>query len=163
MGLNDCPYLNHIRLNNILLHRSKPFIKKVITKNIILRPFKNCSKTLGLSQLVSTRVSIKVYRYHQNEPRQGRRYRGDQCHPGPQCSSLLQNQDEHTRKPYNTKTFSSWYLSMTTNVPLNTDDPPIPQHVQSLREMWCPSNHEATVVIRFSLLPSKKLTRDMLQ
>ena len=44
-------------------------------KILFLSPFKNHSKTLGLSQLVSTRVSIKVYRYHQNEPRQGRKYK----------------------------------------------------------------------------------------
>ena len=75
MGLNDCPHLNWLRLNNIPLHRSKPFIKNVIMKLLFLSPFKNCSKTLGLSQLVSTRVSIKVHRYHQNKPRQERRYR----------------------------------------------------------------------------------------
>ena len=38
MGLNDCPYLNQLRLNNVLLHRSKPFIKNVITKNIVPKP-----------------------------------------------------------------------------------------------------------------------------
>ena len=44
-------------------------------KILSLGPFKNSSKTLGLSELVSTRVSIEVYRNHQNKPRQGRRYR----------------------------------------------------------------------------------------
>ena len=38
-------------------------------------PLKNCSKALGLNQLVSTGIPIKAYKYHQNEPMQGRRYR----------------------------------------------------------------------------------------
>ena len=65
MGLNNCPYLNQLKLNNILLHRSKPLIEDVIMKILSLSPFKNCSKTLGLSQLVSTRISIEVYRMNQ--------------------------------------------------------------------------------------------------
>ena len=67
VGLNDCPYLNQLRLNNVLLHRSKPFIKNVITKILFLSLFKNSSKTSGLTQLVGTRVSIKIYRMNQGK------------------------------------------------------------------------------------------------
>ena len=67
MELNDGPYPNRLKLNNIPLHRSKPCIKNMITKILFLSLFKNSSKTLGLSQLVSTRVSIKVYRMNQRE------------------------------------------------------------------------------------------------
>ena len=68
---------------NITTHSRYMFIHmcllnclNTISHNIsFLSPFKNCSKNFRPKSIGRYRISIEVYRYHQNKPRQESRYK----------------------------------------------------------------------------------------
>ena len=159
MGLNDCTYLYQLQLNNVPLHRSKTFIKNLIMKILSLSPFKNHSKTLGLSQLVSTRIFIKVYRMNQGKEEDTERSTSSWS---TMCKPTMKSRWAHKK--------TLWHQNLLKLILINdqrcsikhrwSGQFSIPQHAQSLREKCdTPINTKLQFVIRFSLPPIKKLTR----